>query len=347
MGKRITEIDQKIIDLISERARIYTEDCEGRKDDDPSFLNDKNRTFEVIDTGNPGPLSSSDLKRVFTDIISGTIAASTPVRVAFLGPRGTFTSIALDMIFGGAIERVPQKTIVDVFHQVETEKAAFGVIPVENSTEGAVTFTLDELVETDLNIIAEQYIKISFCLMSKNSNSADIIRIYSHPQPVGQCKGWLRKNFPDAEIIHVDSTTRAAEEARNDSGSAAIASVVAADLYGLNIMSKGIEDSRQNYTRFFAVGRSESPPAGNDKTSIVCAIKDKPAALAALLSPFSESGINMTKIESRPDKKKMWEYNFFIDFLGHKDDESVKRALELMRNETVFLKILGSYPVGK
>ena len=203
----------------------------------------------------------------------------------------------------------------------------YGVVPVENSTEGGVTFTLDELIETELAIIEERYVRISYSLMSLEDDIHAVQRVYTHPQSVGQCKGWLRKYLPAAEIIHVDSTSYAAELASRERDAAAISSSVAADLYGLNILVDRIEDSRMNYTRFFVLGRKVNRPTGDDKTSIACAVKDKPGALLHLLAPLSDGGINMTKIESRPDKKKIWAYNFFIDFHGHREDEKVKKAL--------------------
>jgi len=229
---------------------------------------------------------------------------------------------------------------------VESGSADYGVVPVENSTEGAVTFTMDELIETSVNVIGEKFIRISYYLISGNGSMGGIKKLFSHPQPLGQCKDWLRKNLPDAEVIQVDSTSRAAQLASEEPASAAIASFAASEKYKLNILAEHIEDLRENYTRFFALGRGFNMPTGKDKTSIVCAIKDKPGALLDIIIPLKNAGINMTKIESRPNKKKMWEYNFFIDFHGHKNDKVVQDTLEIMKNETYFLKILGSYPVG-
>ena len=217
-----------------------------------------------------------------------------------------------------------------MFQQVEAGAARYGVVPIENSTEGSVTYTLDELVETSLVIIVRAVRQDNLqpavagpgaCRPSERSTT--------HPQTLGQCKGWIRTNLPNAEVISVDSTSRAAEIASREEGTAAIASGLAAEIYGLNTLATMIEDSRQNYTRFFLLGKKAGRPTGNDKTSIVCAVKDRPGALLALLKPFSDAGINMTKIESRPDKKKMWEYNFFIDFIGHADEAAVRKALEL------------------
>jgi chorismate mutase / prephenate dehydratase len=267
-----------------------------------------------------------------------------PINVAFLGPEGTFSHSAMLEIFGESVHPIAAKTIHDVFVETETGRADFGVAPIENSTEGGVTYTLDELLDTSLKVVGEKYLRISCSLLSAAEDAKKITRIYSHPQPIAQCKEWIRKNYPNAEVIQVSSTTIAAETASNDKSSAAIASEAAAGKYKLNILSGHIEDSKNNYTRFLIMGDKESPQTGKDKTSIICAVKDKSGALYTLLQPFNEQGINMTKIESRPDKKKMWAYNFFIDFIGHKDSKVVQNALEKMKEELVFLKILGSYP---
>lgn len=336
---------QAVISLRNEYKKRYQKDNSPRGCAD--IHGDQSSLREMIDSFSGDAGERTILRKISTLILADAASAASPLSVAFLGPEGTFTSQAVVNFYGDGVTHLPQKTISDVFRAVETGNAACGVVPVENSTEGAVTFTLDELMETDLKIIAEQYMRISMCLLAGKENKGRVIRIYSHPQPVGQCKVWLRRNYPDAEIIVVDSTTRAAESAREDDASAAIAAEIAASLYGLEVLARGIEDSRQNATRFFAIGDRLQKPTGNDKTSIVCAIKDRPAALSRLLEPFSKAGINMTKIESRPDKKKMWEYNFFIDFIGHRDDESVRRTLDEIKDETIFLKILGSYPVGR
>jgi chorismate mutase/prephenate dehydratase len=248
--------------------------------------------------------------------------------------------------FGRAVDGIPLKTIYDVFHDVEAGKADAGIVPVENSTEGAVTYTLDELIETELQVVAEKFLRISCGILSKERSIGDVRKIYSHPQPLGQCKTWLRSNLPDAEICVVDSTSQAAERASGEAGAASLGSALAADLYGLNILAEHVEDSRRNYTRFFIIGREKTRPTGNDKTSIVFSIKDRPGALFGILALFNDSGINMTKIESRPDKKKMWEYNFFIDFLGHREDRKVSEVLAKIGGDAIFLKVLGSYPAG-
>ncbi len=342
----IERIDREIMDLISRRSALYMEELRKRPAGDLFSAGDRGALFDMIEKFNNGPLSADIIKKIYVDMLSGAMASVAPATVAFLGPEGTFTAIAVRQLFGEAITPLPQRTIQDVFQQVEAGAARYGVVPVENSTEGPVTFTLDELVETSLVIKSEQFVRVTYSLLSRDRSMSSIRKIYSHPQTIGQCKGWIRGNLPNAEVISVDSTSRAAEIVSREEGAAAISSGLAAEIYGLNTLATMIEDSRQNVTRFFLLGREPEPATGNDKTSIVCAVKDRPGALLALLKPFSDAGINMTKIESRPDKKKIWEYNFFIDFMGHTGDETVRQALALVKAETMFLKILGSYPVG-
>lgn len=348
MNNKITELDKRIVELISERSKLYMEDLKRREADAEGGFSplDQQEVQEYIEKINNGPVSDEVMKRIFGEIVSNAAHAVKPVRVAYLGPEGTFTHAAMLEIFGSSIIASTQKTIPDVFQEVEAGNASFGVVPVENSTEGAVTYTLDELLDTDIKIVSEKFLRISHSLVTLCDNMKKIKKLYSHPQPLGQCKIWLRNNLPDVETYVVTSTSIAAETASWDKYSAAIASEISAKLYGLNVLEKNIEDSTNNYTRFLVISKTDNPPTGHDKTSIVCAVKDKPGALYDMLKPFHEAGINMSKIESRPDKKKMWEYNFFIDFGGHKDDTVVKEALERMRENTIFLKILGSYPMG-
>ncbi|HOO73065.1 MAG TPA: prephenate dehydratase [Spirochaetota bacterium] len=340
-------IDENLCALLNERADMYRKTFEARKDSiGGHFVSLKREISDYIDSSYRGALSADIIKRIYGDILSGVFSLVRPVKVAYMGPEGTYSNQAMMDFFGPAIDSISVKTISDVFHDVELSKADFGIVPIENSTEGAVTYTLDELIETELQIIAEKFIRISCSLLSKESDLNRVQKIYTHPQPLGQCRVWLRKNLPEAEICIVDSTTRAADMASHEPGSAALASSLAAELYNLNILAEHVEDSRQNYTRFFIIGREQSRPTGKDKTSIVFSIKDRPGALLGILDHFNKSGINMTKIESRPDKKKMWEYNFFIDFLGHRDDREVDDVLAKIRNDSIYLKVLGSYPVG-
>jgi chorismate mutase / prephenate dehydratase len=344
MDDSIRDIDRSILELISRRSELY---IRGLKESGESYMpGDSEELRELIGAHNRGPLSDRSLERIFTEVQSAGMSAAAPIRAACLGPEGTFSWIALHEFFGTSVDALPLRTISDVFRAVEKGEASYGVVPVENSSEGAVTFTLDEMIDTDLHILAERYVRISYSLLSASSDLRGIRQVYSHPQPIGQCKGWLRQNLPDAAITEVSSTSRAAEMAAREPGTAAIGSNEAVQIYKLKVLASMIEDSRQNYTRFFIIGRQRARPTGKDKTSIVCAVKDRPGALLELLKPLESTGINMTKIESRPDKKKMWEYNFFIDFIGHENDSVVAAALEGMKEVSMFIKILGSYPVG-
>ena len=342
----IGRIEKEIIERVSRLAELYSAEIRAGNGADMFASGEHARLDDVVGRNNPGPLPDETVKRVLREIVAGAHATAAPITVAFLGPEGTLSNVAVKELFGESIVSLPQRTIQDVFRQVEKGTARYGVVPIENSTEGSVTYTLDELMETSLSIMAEQFVRITYCLLSREREMGSIRRLYSHPQPLGQCKGWIRTNLPNADTISVESTSRAAEIASGEEGAAAIASVLAADLYGLNTLAAMIEDSRQNFTRFFVVGMKAGKATGNDKTSIVCAVKDRPGALLTMLKPFSDAGINMTRIESRPDKKKMWAYNFFIDFLGHMDDTIVRETLAEIKNETIFLKILGSYPAG-
>ncbi len=348
MDGKLEKLDRELVSLITERTKRYLEIMKERGDAAPDLLNmDRAEAARLVESANGGPVPNEFLVRIFTELQGQAMSLQRPVSVAYLGPEGTFTHIALRDIFGESANAVAQKTIPDVFNEVERGDSDFGVVPVENSSEGAVTYTLDELLDTDLHIVSEKFLRISHSLVSLCDDVKKVKKLYSHPQPLGQCKIWLRNYLPQVEIISVNSTSKAAETASWDKFSAAIASEIAAGIYKLNVLARGIEDSRNNFTRFLVLGRKDNPATGDDKTSIVCAIKDKPGALYDMLRPFHEAGINMSKIESRPDKKKMWEYNFFIDFTGHRNDAAVEKALERMRESTIFLKILGSYPVSR
>ncbi|HOW83147.1 MAG TPA: prephenate dehydratase [Spirochaetota bacterium] len=340
-------LDMNLLDALSRRAEAFIDSF--RREQVPPggiFAAIKRDIHDYIDANYRGPIPGEVVKQVYNEILTAALSVVRPLKVVYMGPEGTYSNQATMEFFGATVESVPMRTISDVFHDVEAGKADFGVVPVENSNEGAVTYTLDELIETDLQIVAEKYTRISCSVLSKDGSLESVGKLYTHPQPLGQCKGWLRKNLPNAEICIVESTSRAAEIASVEKGAAAIGSSAAAGIYGLNVLADHVEDSRQNYTRFFIIGRDRTKPTGKDKTSIVFSIKDRPGALFDVLSHFKNTGINMTKIESRPDKKKMWEYNFFIDFMGHREDTKVGEVLVKIKSDAIFLKVLGSYPVA-
>ena len=268
----------------------------------------------------------------------------TELTVAFLGPPATFSHMASIQHFGSSIRMLPESTIQDVFEAVEKERADYGVVPVENSTEGPVSLTLDQFIPSEAKICAEIMTKISHDLLSLSGNAGEVQTIYSHPQALSQCREWLRRNFPQAHFEEAGSTAKAAQLVLKDPQAAAIASSLAAPLYGLKVVAFQIEDHLNNSTRFLVLGRQEAKRTGRDKTSVLFVVSHAPGTLFRVLQVFYEKGINLTKIESRPNKGKPWEYIFFIDFEGHAMDPHVAQALDEVRKRVLFMKLLGSYP---
>ncbi|MDP1759499.1 MAG: prephenate dehydratase, partial [Thermodesulfovibrionales bacterium] len=264
----------------------------------------------------------------------------------YFGPVATFTHLAAIRHFGSSAGFVPVESIKSVFEAVESGKAEFGVVPIENSTEGVVSYTLDMFMDYDLKITAEVMLEISHNLLSLTGSKKDIKKIYSHPQPTAQCRGWLERNLPNVEIVEATSTAKAAELASKDPSSAAIASELAAKIYSLNFVERNIEDNKHNYTRFLIISKNITPKTGKDKTSIMFSIKDKPGALYDILQPIKKAKINLTKLESRPSRRKAWEYIFFVDMEGHIEDKKVKKAIENIKDGCLYLKFHGSYPHG-
>ncbi|MFY9269863.1 MAG: prephenate dehydratase, partial [Candidatus Manganitrophaceae bacterium] len=300
--------------------------------------------LERLERENPGPFPNEGVRAVFREIMSASLALEQPLKVAYLGPQGTFTHMACLKQFGASAAAIPVNSIKDVFSEVERGRADYGVVPIENSTEGVVTHTLDLLAESQLKIAGEIVQEISHYLLSRSGALAAVKRIYSHPQPVAQCRGWLAQYAPNIPVVEVYSTARAAEMCRDEPEAAAIASEVAARLYGLTVIQKRIEDNPNNTTRFLVIAPRSPERTGRDKTSVMISVKDRVGALYEMLKPFSEFGLNLTKIESRPSRRKAWEYFFYIDVEGHLDDQPVKRALEALRPQCQMLKVLGSYP---
>lgn len=264
--------------------------------------------------------------------------------VAFFGPPATFSHVACIQHFGSSIRMVPENTIQDVFEAVEREKADYGVVPIENSTEGPVSLTLDGFIQSEAKICAEIMTKVSHDLLSQSGTTGDIQKIYSHPQALGQCREWLRKNLPHVQLEETGSTAKGAQLAVEDPKAAAIASSLAAPLYGLKVVASQIEDHLNNSTRFLVLGRQGAERTGRDKTSVLFVVSHAPGTLFRALQIFYEKGINLTKIESRPNKGKPWEYIFFIDFEGHATDPHVAQALHEVKEHVLFVKLLGSYP---
>jgi chorismate mutase/prephenate dehydratase len=278
--------------------------------------------------------------------MSSNIQTQQELRIAYLGPAATFSHQAAIKKFASSTKYIPCESIKDVFLEVERETANFGVVPIENSIEGAINYTLDMFVDSDLKICSQILLNISHNLLSKFPKES-INKIYSNPQVFGQCRSWLENNLSKAELIDVTSTTKAAQIASKEKGSASIGSLLAAKEYGLKIIAKAIEDNPHNITRFLVIGKTSAAPTKNDKTSIMFSIKDSIGALHDMLVPFKKYKINLTKIESRPSKKKTWDYYFFVDLKGHINDPKINKALKELEDKCKFLKVLGSYPAGE
>lgn len=344
--KKIDLIDEKIVALLNDRANVSCEIGQ-EKIKDRKEIYSPGREKQVLDRVkalSKGNLSAQAITAIYREIVSASLSLEKSLTIAALGKGGAYTFEAAQKIFGQQVSYESCKTIGEVFQSVESGQSNYGVVPVENSTEGAVTWTFDLLVDSDLKICRQQLMEISHNLLSKVSKDK-ITTVYSNWQVFEQCRNWLSRNLPHAKQITVVSTTEAAEIASRQKNSAAIASAKAAENNGLKIIDGGIHDLAHNTTRFLVIGPDDAEPTGKDRTSIVFSIKDKVGALYKMLEPFYKNRINLTKIESRPSKKKAWDYYFFVDFEGHEQDASVKRALVDLEDMCKYLKILGSYPV--
>ena len=342
---RIRDLDRQIIDLINARAKVVIEvgKIKAREEAEVFHPRQEKEVYRRIEELNAGPLSADVFRAIYREIMSGCLALEKKLLIAYLGPAATFTQQAALTRFGVGVEYMPVHTIGDVFTEVETGHADYGVVPIENSTEGAVNSTLDMLSHSTLKVCSEILHEISHCLVS-NEPKDTIQKVYSKSEAIGQCNHWLRANFPTAELIEVASTAVAAERATGEAGAAAIASELAAQMYGLHIVERNIEDIHHNVTRFLVIGKQDSPPSGDDKTSLMFSTKDRVGALHEVLGIFRECGINLSMIESRPSRKKAWEYYFFTDFDGHVTEPRVEEAIKRLEGQCQFVKILGSYP---
>ncbi|RMF96550.1 MAG: prephenate dehydratase [Candidatus Schekmanbacteria bacterium] len=348
LRKKIDAIDSKILRLLSERGKIARQIGNIKKKNNSRILvpHREEEILKRIEKENPGPFSSSVMKGIFKEIISATRSLEAPIVISCLGPEASFSHLASIKHFGKSSNVVPKLFLKDVFEDVEKGSASFGVVPIENSYEGTVNETLDLFLEFSLKITGEIFLKINHNLMNITGKAEDIKTIVSHPQPIAQCREWLTKNMPSVKIETVSSTSMAAKIASKDKTKGAIASKMASDIYNLKPVYEHIEDSVNNFTRFLILGKEINEKTGKDKTSIIFAVNDRAGALHDALSFFSENRISLTKIESRPSKKKPWEYIFYIDFLGHIENRAVKRALAKLEANCLFLNILGSYPKG-
>jgi chorismate mutase/prephenate dehydratase len=347
LRRQINTADKKIVRLLNQRARVSLNISKLKRQTGKSaYSPDRERqVLRSLSLINKGPVSLSALEAIYREIMSCSLSLEIPLKVAYLGPEATFTQLAAIKRFGSQVDYLACNNIADVFLEVERGHADYGVVPIENSIEGAVSHTLDMLVDSELKICAQIILDVSHNLLA-NCAKDKIRRIYSNPQVFGQCRIWLQENLGSVEIIEVSSTTRAAQIAAEEKCSACIASLLAAKVYKLKVLAKDIEDSPHNITRFLVIGKTDVPPTSKDRTSIMFSIKDKVGALHDMLLPFKKYKINLTKIESRPSKKKAWDYYFFVDLDGHYGMPKIKKALSELEDKCKFLKVLGSYPLG-
>ena len=345
LRRQIDEIDVRIVAALNERAKVVQQIGElkqkqNRQIYDPSR---EQLVYHKVEASNAGPLPNKCLRAIYRELMSGAIALEQPITIAFLGPEGTFSHVAAKAKFGESVSYLPVRGVDAIFHSVARDDADYGVVPIENSTEGGVTDTLEMFMDSDLKVCAEITLPVHHHLIGACAIQ-DVKQIYSKQQPFGQCKRWLADNFAHVEQIEASSTAEAARLAKETPHSAAIAHEGAASLYGLQILARCIEDWTHNMTRFLVISKSYGATTGVDKTSIMCWIKDEVGALYSVLLPFKKASINLTKIESFPSRRRPWEYLFFIDVEGHVGDASVAAALADIRSICKELKILGSFP---
>ena len=346
----IDSIDRQIQELINQRARCAQQVAEVKQryvqpGEQVVFYRPEReaQVLRNVMARNEGPITDEGMARLFREIMSQCLALEEPLNVAFLGPEGTFTQQAAVKHFGHSVHCHSLMSIADVFREVESGAANFGVVPIENSTEGVVTHTLDSFFDSGLRICGEVSLRIHHHLMVKDP-AARVERIFSHAQSLGQCRRWLDKHYPNVERIAVSSNAEAARRASTEPGSAAIAGEVAADLYAMQILNNSIEDRPDNTTRFLIIGKLETQPSGDDKTSIMVSSRNQPGALYQVLEPFHKAGISLTRIETRPARSGTWNYAFFIDFEGHAADPHIAPVLQGLQAQVTDYKLLGSYP---
>ena len=344
----IDSIDSKILKLLNERAKITLKigSIKSKNRESIYVPNRESEVYKRLVENNKGPLSNESIQAIYREVMSSALSLEKPLTIAYLGPEFTFTHLASMKKFGSSVDYSSCNTITSVFDEVEKGRADYGVVPIENSVEGAVNHTLDMFIDSDLKICSEIYLEISHSLLSKESDKERIRKVYSKDQVFGQCRLWLEEHLPNVMLIEAASTAKAAEVASKEKGAACIASELAAKKYHLKALRRSIEDSAHNVTRFLVIGRTEAKPTKKDKTSIMFSLKDRVGALHDILSPFKRHGINMTKIESRPSKVKAWKYYFFVDMEGHYLNTKVLKALGTLKKSAAYFKILGSYPAA-
>lgn len=346
--KEIDRLDDEILRLLNERSgHVITIGKAKRQADPQALLHTAGREASVVDRlvrQNTGPFPNEAIRPVYREIMSASLSLEGTQTVAYLGPPATFTHLAALGKFGESAQYVPVSGIKEVFDEVERERAIYGVVPIENSTEGVVNYTLDMFIDSNLMIYGEVMQEISHYFMSKSERIEDVVKIYSHSHALAQCRNWLKTNMAEVPMVEASSTSRAAQRCQEEPRAAAIASELAAHMYGLHVLQSKIEDNVNNFTRFLVLCKHGAEPTGKDKTSVMLSFKDRAGALYDLLRPVASSGINMTKIESRPSRRKAWEYIFFVDFEGHMQEDRIRRTIEELKSRCLFMKVLGSYP---
>ncbi len=351
LRQRIDALDEDILKLLNERAQCALSVAEVKQQQSPDVtpvFYRPEREAQVLRhmvALNQGPLTAEKVTQVYRQIMSACLALEQPLRVAYLGPEGTFTQLATMKHFGESVLGQPMTTQDDVFREVESEACNYGVVPVENSTQGVISHTLDNFLESSLKICGEVHLRVHHYLMVPGDTAdTEIERIYSHQQALGQCRRWLDAHYPRASRIDVVSNSEAARRIKSEKGAAAIGPEICAGIYDLRVVSGKIEDRSDNTTRFLVVGREDIGPSGKDKTSILVSTHNQPGALYKLLEPFHRHGISLTSIETRPSRNGMWSYVFFIDFEGHRDDPEIMEVLGEIDKDALEVKILGSFP---
>jgi chorismate mutase / prephenate dehydratase len=347
--KKIDELDTKILDLLAARADVAKDVADIKRAAKVEIFHDPERERQVLDrlVSKGGKRFPPDaIRAVFREVMSACLSVEEPLRVAYLGPEGTFSQMAARSLFGLQARYRECATIDAVFEAVESGDATYGVAPFENSTEGAVSMTSDALVDGSLCIRQEHVLPVAHCLLSRARSLTDIQTLYSHPQALAQCRGWIVKHLPRAQVVQTTSTAAAAREAHSDDRAAAIGADIAAEIHDLPILRANIQDRRENATRFVVLAKADAPPSGHDRTTLAFGVVDQKGALRKVLSIFEANDVNLTRIESRPSRKQAWHYVFLVDVMGHRTDKNLARALREVARSADFVKVVGSYPRG-
>lgn len=345
--RRIDTLDDQILDLLARRAGVAREIAEAKRAAAMPVFHDPERERRVLDrlVDKGGERFPPDaIRAVFREVMSACLSVEQPLRVAYLGPEGTFSQLAARHLFGLQARYRECATIDAVFEAVSSADATYGVVPFENSTEGAVSMTSDALLEGDLVIRQEYVLPIAHCLLSRAPSLAKISTVYSHPQALGQCRSWIAKHLPRAQVVQTTSTAAAAREAQSDDRAAAIGADIAAEIHDLPIVRANIQDRAENATRFVVLAHEDAPATGRDRTTIAFGVVDQKGALRRILSVLEDANVNLTRIESRPSRTRAWHYVFLVDVEGHRTDEGLARALRAVKKSADFVKVVGSYP---